>query len=732
MAAPGAGVGADDGLAVVAVSESFLSTDWHLVADLKLRLRHHVQIRRHRYRGVPWYVIHDELAGRQHRLSAAAWLFAGLLDGRRTVDEAWHATVERQGENAPTQNAAMRTLAQLHAGDLLQGDRPAGIEALLERGARQRRAALIGRFGNPLSMRIRIGDPDWFLTRTAHLVRPLFTPLGACLWLLLVIPALAVAVTNWPSLSHDVIDRILARQGLLAVALLYPLTKLVHELGHGWAVKRWGGAVHEIGVMLMVLYPMPYIDASTASTFRGRTSRVVVGAAGMLAELALAALATLLWQVIEPGPVRAACYTIMVTAGIGTVLFNANPLMRLDGYYILTDLLEMPNLAQRSARFWRRLAQRALWGPNRSAELLPEGAELFCCAIYAPLSLAYRITVTLAIAGLIASRYFYAGAAIALLGLIRMLLWPAAKGLWHVLTAPAPGRSRARACAVLFASLACLSGCLFAIPLPVSSAAEGVVWLPEASVVRATEAGEIAGLLARPGDRVHAGQELFRLTDPELADSVPLAEAQVAGLEARLAAERFDHRVEAAITAQELAYKRANLAQLQARERRLVVSAGTDGTLVAPMLDDLPSKYAKRGDVLGFVTPSGNRIVRVVVGQNDVDLVRTRLVGAELLVPGHAAVALAARVVREVPAASERLPSAALGDAGGGAIASDPRDENRTRALQSVFTFDLESTEAAVPDFGQRVLVRFDYRREPLGLSLYRRLRQLMLSRFDA
>ena len=137
----------------------------------------------------------------------------------------------------------------------------------------------------------------------------------------------------------------LSAQNLLLLWLVFPVIKLLHELGHAYAAKAGGGEVHEMGMMLLVFMPVPYVDATAAGGFRSKWRRALVGAAGMLVELFIASLCMFVWVLVEPGVMRAVAFNVMLIAGVSTVVFNGNPLLRFDGYYILSDLIEIPNLA---------------------------------------------------------------------------------------------------------------------------------------------------------------------------------------------------------------------------------------------------------------------------------------------------------------------------------------------------------------------------------------------------
>jgi len=275
-------------------------------------------------------------------------MIVGGMDGKRTIDQLWQDAATRLAEEAPSQDELIRLLAQLHSADLLPSEVTPDSTELLERAFKVGRAGWLGNVVNPLAIRMRFWHPDKFFERTSPIVSWLFSWQGALCWLVVVVPAIVLSVQNWQELSENASDRILAADNIVMMVLSFLVLKALHELGHGYAVKAFGGAVHEIGVMLLVFAPMPYVDASAASGFRSKWQRALVGAAGMIVEVFLAALALYVWLAVEQGLIRSIAYNAMVVAGISTVLFNGNPLLRYDGYYILSDLIEIPNLAQRA------------------------------------------------------------------------------------------------------------------------------------------------------------------------------------------------------------------------------------------------------------------------------------------------------------------------------------------------------------------------------------------------
>jgi putative peptide zinc metalloprotease protein len=712
---------------------AFLSSSWYRVASLRPQLREHVSISRHRYRGRSWYVLHDHASGRAHRLSTATYMVVGGMDGAQTVDQLWRETATRLGQEAPSQDDLIGLMAQLHSADLLQSEVTPDSAELLERAAKIDRSRWLGNVVNPLAIRMRFWHPDKFFERTLPLVNWLFGWRGALLWLFVATPAIVLALQHWQDLSENASDRILASDNMLIMALSFVVLKSLHELGHGFAVKAFGGTVHEIGVMFLVFAPMPYVDASAAAEFRSKWQRALVGAAGMIVEVFIAALALYVWLTVEQGLVRALVFNVMVVAGTSTVLFNGNPLLRYDGYYILSDLLEIPNLAQRSNRYWGHLLDNYVFRTEGLPGFVVASAERAWLLLYAPASFFYRILVVLAIALFVASEYLAVGVAIAIWGLLTSIALPIGKALYHVIAGQRLQRNRARAVIATFGVVLGISILLFTIPAPLYTTTEGVVWLPETANVRAGTSGFVSRLLAEPGHPVPFGEALVESEEPTLKTEIEILQARVVELETRLVSERFSDRVQAQITMTELGHARAELTTAAARVERLVARSQGAGVFSVINPQDLPGRYFKEGQLIAYVLPEGSRTVRATIKQEDIDLVRNRLRRVFVKLAERIEENLPARIVREVPAGRDDLPSKALGGPGGGTLPVDPRDPHGTKALQRIFQVDLElPAEAPAAVFGGRAYVRFEHRWEPIGGQIWRRARQLVLTRLQA
>ncbi len=709
---------------------AFLSEHWFEVAELRPQLRGHAHVRRQRFRGTAWYVVHDPLTNRAHRFSVNAWWLASQLDGACTVDQAWQRAILKLGEVAPSQDDVIKLLSQLHGADLLLSDAIPDSAELLERRTRQVRPKWIAGLLNPMAVRVPLWDPDHFLTRTLRWVAPLISRGGALVWLAIVLPALLLAGLHVEELTANLSDQLLSPDNLVSLALVYPVVKMLHELGHGYAVKAGGGEVHEAGVMLLVFAPTPYVDASASSVFRSKWYRAFVGGAGMLTEVLVAALAVLAWTLVEPGVVRGIVYHVIVVAGVSTLLFNANPLMRYDGYYILADLVEIPNLGQRANAHFTALVRRHLLrdGDTTPPPATPGEARWFL--LYALAAFLCRTSISLSIALFIANEYFFVGALLAIWSIAALIVIPVFKGLNFLLTSQSLVRKRARAVGVVTGALAALIAVTTLVPMPSATTVQAVVWVPQGAEVRAAAAGFV---LRAPvnGLAVLPRQPLLEVEDQAAVASWQQQRAKVAELRIQAVLDLEEDRARAFRSGEALAREMALLDDMEQRVAELVTVASNSGTFLPAQVHSLPGRFVKRGELIGYLLNGAPQAtLRAVVPQGDIGRVLGRLASIDVKLSDRIAENFVGNVVRIIPQGSESIPSKALVVEGGGELVLDPRDPASLQTIDKVFQLDIRLVGAA-PDvrIGTRAHVRFRYRPEPLMNQGVRRLRQLFLSR---
>lgn len=709
------------------MDDSLLSAYWYRVAGLRPRLRAHVKVRRCDVRAEPWYLLMDTAEGRQHRLNAGAYAIIGRCDGERTLAEIWDTVLEEAAEHAPTQPEVVQLVAQLNAAELLQCELPPDLVAMFEQrrehAAERRRSRL-----NPLAFRVELGNPRRLLAAIEPWLGWWIAPWVGVLWAIVVGSALILTFEHWQEIVTVVSSSMLTPRYLIVSLCCYPLLKLLHELGHALAIRRFGGEVTNVGFTLFVLVPAPFVDASAAAAFP-RRQRMLVSAVGIMIELFLAALALFVWINASDGLLRDIAAVVMVLGGASTVLFNGNPLQRFDAYYLLSDIIDVPNLATRSVSYWRTLIFRHVLRLSvRQPPLAP--GERGWLAAYAPLSWLFRCYLLFLIVLWAGAKAAVLGIALAVLACVLLVWRPLQQFGTQAMALAGSGGARTR---LLLTALALTLACIgIAVPMPFATVAPAVVWLPDQAQARAQSAGLITQVVARDGAWVAAGQPLARLQDPELDARRAIAAARLAALEV----EHFEAMTREAWRLPQIAARlkeaRAARAEIDQRIAGLTIRSTLAGRLVLDREDDLEGAWLAQGDIFGYVLPRGPVTVRAVVAQEDAALVRQNTLESVVLIAGSAGSrGIPAAAPREVRAGERRLPSRALADRYGGGIVSDAGDPESLRTRDSLFLFDVMIPAGSVAPVGGRARVRFDHAWTPLAAQVLRHARQVFLAHFD-
>ena len=482
--------------------------------------------------------------------------------------------------------------------------------------------------------------------------------------------------------------------------------------------------------MLLVFYPVPYVDATASSAFRGKGERMRVGAAGILVELFLAGFAMILWTLAEPGFFRALCYNVMLISGVSTVFFNGNPLLRFDAYYVLADLLEIPNLATRANRYFGYFVKRRLLGLKDYKSPADSREEAAWLGFYAVAAFAYRLFVLLGISLLVATKYLFIGVLLALWSVYLTLLKPTAKALAAPVTDSQLRPHRRRIYLLGGGAAAALFFALAVLPMPSATRAEGVVWVDQQAIVRAGASGFVDAVLAEPGAPVAPGQPLIQLSDPEI-------DARVAAIAADLEAARRGFQanimdvVAAASFRERIDYLREELARAERDRANLTVVSGAEGRFALLQADRIEGRYVDRGERLGYLVASHQLHVTSLIRDENIERVRDATRRVEIRFVSDADKVRHAALDRILPTATNALPSQVLTLDGGGPFALDPEAREPLTAFERVFWAELSLADMAGLRVEERAYVLFRHPAEPVVFRAYRAVRRTFLSRFN-
>jgi len=709
---------------------------WQRLESLRPSLPRHIHIQRRDYNGERWYILQDKSNGRFHRLTPSAWRLISAMDGRNSLSQvlasAAHAELYTAEDEIPTRDDLIHLLQYLHVADLLVCDLPPNTQELFARREQKKQQRWLRLLMNPLTWNIPLGNPDRLLDKLMPVARFLASRSMGIAWLLVVGYALLQAGVHWTQLTQGHLDRVLSPSNLFLLWLTYPCFKVLHELGHGLFTKVWGGQVNDCGLVFVVGTPLPYVDASAATGFQSKRQRLMVGAAGMAVELFIAALALLLWLQLPNGFLRDFLYNIIIIGGVSTLFFNGNPLMRFDGYHLLTDAFDLPNLATRANQQFSYLLRRYAYGVSGVFSPAVNEREAVLLTGYSIAAFAYRVFMLFFIILLVANYFPTLGLVVGGWLIFFQLLWPAIKALNFLMNDKQLASTRTRALGVTAAGAALTILLVVAVPVPTSTSAEAVLWLPEKARVKVESSGEVAQLLVADGDKVEQGQELVRLHNPVLVANLAVEQAHLREYEARYQQAWVEDRAQAQLFEQDINAIKAEIALLQARVVNLVVRSPSTGIFRITRQHYLPGSFLRQGDELALIEKPDLVRVRAALLQDEVGLVRQATQGVTIRFASNPMRSIDAEMAQDIPVATQELPSQVLGAQGGGRLAVDSGHPSGTRVKEKVFLLDLTLSDFVQSGhYGERAYVRFEHPAEPLAAQWYRALQQLFIRHFS-
>ena len=661
------------------------SDTWYQVCHLRLGLLPTVRVHKQVYRDQVWYVLQDACSEKYFRVQETAYAFVSRLTPHKTVEEVWESFCEINPEAAPTQGEVITLLSQLHQHNLLFFRSSAEHEGIFERHKKTRRREKLTHLMAFLYFRIPLWNPNALLKRNIAWLAVFFTPMAFVVWLLAAFMGGRAVLGNIDLLWSQT-QGVLAADNLMWLFIALFLLKFIHEMGHAIVCQKYGGQVHTIGIMFIALMPLPYTDASASWSLRSKWQRSMVSAAGMYVELFIAALAAVVWSQTAPGVINSLAFNLMLIGSISSLLFNGNPLLKFDSYYILSDVLDIPNLYQKSSQQWFHLGKRFLLGTHNAVEPAENDYEKRWFLSYGLASFVYRLFVMVIITLFMADISLILGVLMLFAMSYIWVIGPSYKLLRYLHVSPELHKNRSRAMAAVALALVGVLTALSVIPMPYGMRAPGVVESAEKSPLFADAGGRLLEVHVVSGDAVNADQVLMQFSNPELELEYRLIGQQL--VEVRWLIRRAVNQAPAQVgVLQER--ESALLAHLDDLERRLdalLIRAPHAGIWVSHIARDRLGAELSRGEPLGSVIGRSTMQFVGVVSQTDAaNLFDETMRSAQIRVRGHAAAAMTTTQLQFIPYERTVLPSPALSILGGGTIAASTDGNGQMRAQEPFF-----------------------------------------------
>ena len=624
---------------------------------LALRKRADLIASRNSYDGRTYWVVKEPVGLNYFRFHEEEYAILSMLDGKTSLQTIRESFQSQFAPQRITLQDLQQFIGMLHRSGLVISQAPGQGRQLRRRGDQKRKRELMGKVSNIFALRFRGIDPERLLNRLLPWFGWLFTWWAIGLALMFGSVALTLVFVQWDKFQAKLptFEQFFAADNWVFLGITMATVKILHEFGHGLSCKKFGGECHEMGLMLLVFTPCLYCNVSDSWMLRNKWQRVFIGAAGMYVELILASFATFLWWFSTPGMFNFLCLSVMFICSVSTVVFNGNPLLRFDGYYIVMDMLEIPNLRQKSTEVLKRWFQSTCLGLELQDNPFLPRRNLFWFGIFTIAAAIYRWVVVFGIIwflnqvlkpyGLEAI-----GQMFAIAGVVGMVVQPIMQSYKFLKT---PGRASKMKRRNILTSLAVVGSILAIIawvPFPFSVKCAFEIQPQDALQVRTMVPGHMVAWNKKPGELVQTGEPIAKLENVDLRvqeakyqSEYELALVRFKQMENQAGIDRNQNKM---LRAQEevIASAANMLKQIKSKRAQLLVLSPRDGTIIEPpskpvskaaIAEDQLQGWAgnpfapinseaffTEGDVLCVVGDIAKMEAIIVVDQSDVDLIK--------------------------------------------------------------------------------------------------------------
>ena len=661
--------------------------------------------------GESFVSVEDPVRSKHYRIGLAEYRFIAKINGERSnanifellKNETGAQQGQQQASNELPQDQIVQIANWLLAMNLVtvnQSDNSLRLNAM----AQQIERAKMKSWLNPISIRFSLFNPNRFLKSIQPATEWLFSSWFFVLWVMIGVYSLVCLVDNWQRVYASSAN-VLSSGSWIWLLITWFVLKVVHESAHGIACRKYGGEVPEFGVVFILFAPMAFVNVTSMWRFVNRWQRMVVSAAGMYVEFLVAFLAIIVWSQTD-GVVASIAFSVMVMSSVTTILFNANPLMRFDGYFLLSDLLAIPNLYGKGGQWFSETTKQLFFGVPKQTQF--HANERVPVAIYGALAFVWRILIGLGL--IIAASVLLQGAGLVLSG-IGVVTWFALPILRQIVSlTDSNGQVKINKIRTAV-SVACLVGFIVAgvyvFQAPATKSAPAIVQLHNESVIRSDASGFVTAIHVAEGQTVAKGDLLIELENPELANElVELTRLrEEAKIQSRIHQQQGNQAMVQAET-QRVYGLTDQIIEKQSATKGLQVLATDDGVIVQRQLANRLGSFVEQGDELLTVAKLDSKEVVVSVDQSEYDAtVWTTGKQLRLMFPGKAVVN--ATLVSINPRASQSPTFPSLTATQGGSLpvrtlVKSPSDDNELNFELLSPRFDVTVTLPG--DLGDQVL----------------------------
>ncbi len=691
------------------------------LGNVRVGIRSDLEVTRHVFGGVPAYVIRDPLTFQSFKLDRKGYSIFTSINKHRPLGRIFKELVEGGVLSADEEEKFYKLIFTLHALNFL--NLPVSNDKILyKRYVAKKRAKLKSKIFGIMFLQVPLFNPDSFLNATIKYADFLFTKWFFAIWLCIIGVATGLIIKDANQFFSPIGNAFVFRHVFYIWAILIVL-KVFHEFGHAYACKHFGGYVPEMGAFFVMFTPLAYVNATASWSFPRKRDRIIVAMGGMYVELMFAAIAVFVWYLTNPGLVHNIAYYVVFIAGIATLLFNLNPLARFDGYYVLSDFLEIPNLRSQAGAYISSLFKRIFLGIKKSNFYVPLRVKVILI-VFGIASILYRTTIMLAIGFTAAWKFAAFGLILACLFLFSYFGTKIIRLGRYLLYSEETQPVRVRAVVLSILLFVISPVVLLTVPFPNTISPSGIVESEVERPICAKVDGFIRSVRVVPGQFARKGMLIAELENDDYTEDLMRAETNY-----KASSIRYDafENIDTSRAVQERERMKSYLFEVsRARDdvSNLSVKADMSGMILSSVAKSDVGRYVRRGFPIAIISNRKWQVM-AVLSEHDFAIIRPKI-GDDVRVKvlANPASTFRGRVIRIVPCGTKDIKEGKLNltEIGEGDIAVNAQTK-KTEASYFEIMIALFSDDANVHwlKSGMTVRIAYSARPETIGYKLYKK-----------
>lgn len=711
---------------------SIFSESWYKVENLNVALIQNSYIKVQYYRGEEYYILEDKYNNQFFRIKSDTYKFLMVLNTEKTVGKIWEEYLVSNPNNIPTQDEVIQILMSLHHKNMLFVKNKIDSKQLYTRMKKKQKEEFKSKILSFMYIKIPLINPDPFLNNIKPIINILFSKVGVIVWLIAFILGIYSVIENHTRV-YSQSEGLLAPNNLFILYICIFVLKLFHELAHSMVVKKYGSQVSTMGIMFLVFTPVPYMDATKSWEFRSKYKRALVGSAGMIIELFFASICAVIWANTGDGLLNSICFNIMFIGSVSSIFFNGNPLLKFDAYFILSDLLEIPNLFDKSKKEFFDLCKKYIFNIKDIQTQSQTLKESIYLNLYAILSFFYRLFVVFVIVLFVADKWFFVGMLVAILSFYVWIAKPTVSFIKYIKDDPSISTYRqdiVNKSLIIFASVVFV---VFILPFPYSIKIDGIILANNYTNIYVQTDGTIQDVLVKNGSYVDANTTIAVLKNGELDYDISILKEAMQETQAYLTNAQYSSIADIKTIEEQIKLQNDKLKILNERKENLIIKASDSGIFVGIDSVYLINQHYKQGTKIGTIIPNDGFYFQAVAPQEEAfNIFAIKNIEGSIKLNGRYTQTLSVSNVSVIPFYKQDLPSAVLGWYGGGEMATSIKDNTGVKTKEGFFEIrcDVDTKDERFYH-GRKGILKIDMGYKSLYDRMYNKTKQLLQKRYS-